>query len=297
VSRARLSALVALVIFGAGLAAGVALNRRLTRPVVPSSVITHGTTTTATLPTPALQPKDVVKLVTNPADAAALVASQHEVAALTETIAELRAHGSGPVQYIDRPVPGPAGQTVVDHEVHFSDGRLRFDSSSQAGSATYSLTQRIEAQAVFGRDDQGKWTAAVQVFDLWPGDTPTRLTNVKTTVVVADPAASRWRVGVALQAGVGGGVTTARTGQAGAIIAMPWLRRGSSSAAEDNRLALLTPAAFISADAVDPAILPVSISLRLGPVRDLWLSPVLAAHVTPAGATGFRLGAALTATF
>jgi hypothetical protein len=144
--------------------------------------------------------------------------------------------------------------------------------------------QKVEALAVFGTH-AGQPTAAVRLFGIDASGTRTELANTKTTVVAASPKAARWRLGLAVQAGA------AFTPEAGVVAGLAWLRRGTSSAAEDNSLSLLTPALLVHGSTYELALLPASLNLgRIPhqPFSDLWIAPVV---------TRRSLGAALVATF
>jgi hypothetical protein len=288
VSRYRLYGLALLILGAGGIVAGVLVHRWWAGPTVVVAPPVHGVTV-VTVGVSALPPAIVTQYLTDPTNGAKLMAALAQVHSLTETIAHLRAEGSGPVQYIDRPVPGPPGQTIIDHQVHFSDGRLLFDSSSQSGTAHYSLTQTFEFQVALGLDKAGKPTAAVQGFELWPAGQRAPLTDAKTVLVTAAPTTPRWRFGLAIQAGLAAGVTSAKAAQYGGVLGLQWLRRGDGTA-EGSTFSIATPVAFISGSGVEPGMLVASWNAaRVLPLfRDIWLSPLV---------TTTRIGVAVSATF
>ena len=273
----------------AGMAGGVALDRWRTAPEVTVGP-TVGGVTPIVVNAPALTPSVVTKYVRDTAEVSRLLneqaAAKREIATLTETIATLRTQGSGPVTYIDR--PGPA---VPPRDVRFDDGRLRFDLPAGGDQASYALRQTFEAITTVGKDKAGKPTASVRLFEVWPGETRTALTNATTVLVSANPGAPRWRASLAIQAGAAYGVTTDLARGPGAVVGIQWLKRGSSRAAEDNTVAALTPVVFLATGTQELGLLPVSVNLGRvphQPFKDLWLSPVVTRH---------RAGVALTGTF
>lgn len=280
----------------AGLLLGVLLARWWTAPAG-VKIVEHESVKTVTVDKPVLVTRDVVRHVADQAQVSRLMAeaatAKTQVQILAETIANLRAQGAGRVRYVDRPVPGA---TTTVREAHFQDWRLTFDATD--GEAAYSLAQRFEALAVAGRDVTGQPTARVRLFEVGPGETRTELTDAKTTIVRATPDTPRWRLSAAVQAGAGylTGLDSADP-RPFALVAVPWLRRGSTRAAEDSTWALLSPAALLTSSRVEPGVLPVSVNLgRLphNPLGDAWLSPYVGYDVS---GKKTRVGAVLTATF
>ena len=281
-------ACVLLSVFGLGVLVG------RWHPTPRVQIITRDNVKTVLVDRPTLVPTDVVRYVADKAEVTKLLneaaAAENKIAVLTETIAALKASGTGTVTYVDRLVPG---ETRTVRATHFQDWRLTFDATE--ASASYRLAQRFEALAAVGKSADGKPTAAVRLFEIGPGETRTLLTDAKTTIVATVPRGSRWRLSAAIQAGVGLSSTVSGTKAATAILALPWLRRGTSKAAEDNTWAVLTPAVLLGPGIHEPALLPVSVNLarRLPLFGDIWVSPGIS---LAAGKVG-RVGVFLTATF
>ena len=250
--------------------------------------------------------RDVVKYVQDKAEVTKLLkqtaAQKDQIATLTETIANFKPTViAGPTTFVN--VPGAP-------EAHFKDWRLTFDAVGP--KTTYSLDQKFEALAAIGKDSSGKPTVTTKLFEIGPGETRTPLTGASTTVVTAIPNPRKWRLTGSIQAGFGytmsttSVTTTANNVQttkfptvAGGIIGLQWLKRGTSKAAEDSTISLLTPVAFISSGVIEPGLLPVSANLgRIPhqPFKDLWVSPLVAFGNAPK-ITPTRFGVVLTATF
>jgi hypothetical protein len=183
-------------------------------------------------------------------------------------------------------------------EAHFKDWRLTFDAT--ASQTTYQLDQKFEAIAAIGKDKDGKPVVKTRLFEIGPGETRTEMSDASTIVVSATPNPKKWRLSGSIQAGFGGSYDTgAKKGVSGGVVGLQWLKRGTSKAAEDNTLSLLTPVAFISPGVIEPGLLPASINLgRIPkqPFKDLWASPLIAFGKAP-NVSPTRFGFVLTATF
>lgn len=285
--RARAILIMAVIIIAAMIIGGFAVHRWWPEPapiVTPGPV---GNTQIVTVEKPVLDAGVASRYLQDRAEAARLVrdleAARAQVTVLTETVARLSVNGGGPVT----PKPGQGAVAIPD----FAFGDSRLDFAVAGGQATYTIHPTIEALAAVGKNGDGKLTAAVRLFDVGPDGTRTELTDAKTTVVAATPSAHRWRLGLAVQAGVGLTGNLMGADRPGLVAGVQWLRRGSSPAAEDSTLSIGTLGVYAGDGVLEPALLPVSINLGQiprQPFRDLWLSPILTPH---------RLGVALTATF
>ena len=207
------------------------------------------------------------------------------ISSLTETIAELKNVTVAPPETKTVYVTTPGAP-----EAHFTDGRLTFDA---VGPKTqYALSQKMESQVAAGKDRNGQQVVYSKLFEIWPGETRTELTNYKVVVVSTSPTAKSWFLDPSVQAGFGYDVTFAtRTGTSGGLVGLQWFKRGYTKAAEDSVFSLITPVVFIAAKTVKLGVLPVSVNLgRLPhqPFKNLWLSPLVTLH------SG---GIAITATF
>lgn len=287
--RAIVLAIAALTIAG-----GIALWAWLHRP--PPAIVTSGLvgdTQVVTIEKPVLVPGDVAPYVADRTEAERLIrdleAAHAQVQLLSETVARLQAQGGGPATTPDGK-PAPAMLPPIRW------GDWRIDIQGQPAGQTYVLSyqlhQQLEVEAAVGKDQRGGTTAAVRLFEIGPGAVRTEIRDAKTIVVVANPTAARWRLGLNVQAGIAGTMAGLQERpRAGAVVGLQLLRRGSSPAAEDNAWSVGTPVVYLGGPTVEIGLLPVSVNLgRLPrqPFRDLWLSPLV---------TRSRAGVALTATF
>jgi hypothetical protein len=276
-----------------GLVGGVLLDRWWTTPKT-LTVTLPGNTTVVTVDKPVIQTRDVVKVVTDKAEAQRLMAEavelKYRITVLTETLARTETGGSGTVEYRDRLVPGPA----TEKDLHFSDWRLTFDAAD--AKATYSLSQKFESLTAVGKDKNGQPTATTRMFEVGPGDIRTPLSHATTTVVAALPDAPRWHLRASVTAGAGY-VNDLKGMTPGGMVGLRWLSHGSTAAAEDSRWAVATPALWVGGKLTQVGILPVSVNLAFpgNPFRDLWLSPFIGFQPTPAGLG--KVGFVLHATF
>lgn len=218
-----------------------------------------------------------------------------KVTQLSETLANASSEGSGTVKYIDVPVPG---KTEVIRRAEFNDWRLKFLADDDR--AIYTLTQRFEILASTGKDKNGQPANVVKMFEIGPGETRTEITDTATVVVTALPKPkASWFVSPSLQ--IGGAYVQTRTTPTvrtpGAIVALRWLSRGETKAAEDSSLAFASPAVFITKNIKEPGILPVSWNAgkALPVFKDLWVSPYIG--FAPKTGKVQRVGLAITASF
>lgn len=220
-------------------------------------------------------------------------AAELRIATLTETIASLKTTTVAPPETKTVFVEKPGAP-----EAHFKDWRLTFDATST--QTTYQLDQKFEAIAAIGKDKEGKPTVKTRLFEIGPGETRTEMTDASTIVVSATPNQKHWFFTGAIQAGFGyTRDIDAGKGVSGGLVGLQWIKKGTSKAAEDSSLSLLTPVAYISSDTVEFGVLPVSLNLGKipkQPFRDLWVSPLLVFGKAP-NVSPTRLGVSLTATF
>jgi hypothetical protein len=207
------------------------------------------------------------------------------ISSLTETIAELHRITVAPPETKTVYVTTPGAP-----EAHFTDGRLTFDA---VGPKTqYALSQKMESEVAVGKDRNGQQVVYSKLFEIWPGETRTQLTNTKVVVVSTSPTTKAWFLGPSIQAGFGYDVTLAtRTGALGGLVGVQWLKRGYTKDAEDSVWSVATPVVFIASKTIKVGILPVSVNLgRIPhqPFKDLWVSPLITLH---------SAGIAITATF
>jgi hypothetical protein len=281
-----------------------------TPTVKPTSGVTTTVTQTPTGPITTVQTekasidtKTAIQYVTDPKDKAIidqLLAENKQlkvlVTSLTSSVATYQAHGGGAVE----PQPIPESSTVAAVEpqpLHFKDFRLDFRSDGR--QASYDLTQKFEILTTTGRKPDGNGFSDVKLYEIGKDGERLPVTDTQTTAVFAAPNAPRWFVSPAIHAGLAVGHPDTVTDQAGVIVGVQWLKRGSTKAAGDTKLALLTPVVFLSNNTKEIGILPVSWNigqLKHSPFQNLWVSPYLGTDtVTQPKLT--RIGFALTATF
>jgi hypothetical protein len=252
----------ALAIFAAGLVAGAYLERRWSTPAV--QTVTAGNVTTHTVSAPSLDARTVAPL------AAPVAVARVQAAASAGRRVEAVAQATGRVTVGVPP----------------------------AGSGAQAVSRPVEAVAVFSRDDAGQPAASLDLFTVGQDGTRAPLSDAKTTVILASPAAPRWRLGWAIQAGGGYAMTTDGTPSPYAGVLLPWLRKGTSKAAEDASWAVATPGMLVTTSSVEPGLAPVSWNLgRLkgNPLKDTWLSPWVGWDVQ--GSKLGHVGVLITATF
>ena len=284
-----------LVVLCIGIGVGVYGHIRWQTP--PAAVVRTVTDTKyVDVPVDKIIYRDAVKYVQDKTEVTKLLkemqAQKDQIATLTETIANFKPTviTKTETQFVN--VPGA-------NEAHFKDWRLTFDATQTHGTA-YTLDQKFEVLSAVGKDTSGKPVFSTKLFEIGPGDTRTPLTDAHTTVVSAIPNPKKWRLTGSVQAGFGYSYdTSAKKGVSGGVVGLQWLKRGTSKAAEDSTISLLTPVAFISPGVIEPGLLPVSVNLgRIPkqPFRDLWVSPMLAFGKAP-NLSPTRAGFVLTATF
>lgn len=150
----------------------------------------------------------------------------------------------------------------------------------------------VEAVAVVS-ERKGELIATIDLFTQKDGIRISIPTT--TTTVVATPNKTRWRVGSAIQAGVGLSGSSDRSRSANAILALQWLRRGGGHA-EDSTIALLTPTVLIG-DRVSVGLQPLQVNLGrpLPLIQDFWIGSTIT--LDPSSPRSPLFGVALTATF
>ena len=292
---AKTLAIGAAVCVAVGAVVGILTYRAIITPRV-TVVETPGPVRTVLVDRPTLETRTVVQHVTDRAEVERLMvaaaADRQQITTLTETVASLEASGAGTIEYRDRPVPGPE-RTV--REAHFADWRLTFDAVGDR--ATYTLAQRFEALTAVGRDRAGQPMATTRLFELGPGETRTPMAIDRQTVVAATPDAPRWHLRAAITAGAGYAGTL--TGwHPGAILGVRWASYGTSTAAEDERWSVASPAVWLDGTGAQVGVLPVSVNLgqwKRQPFRDVWLSPFIGVRPVPVGIG--KVGIVLHATF
>lgn len=260
-----------------GLVAGLAVfigwrvHKTLYPPTHTTSVV-HDTTTVE-VEKPVLTERIVTKLITDPTQAKlvqSLLKENEELktktTALVSTIATLQQIGGveqgGTIQVIQTGGVEPIRE--------FKDFQL--DATYGAGTFSYKLSQTFRTVGTIGRDQSGAPTANVRLFQ----DTPSGPKEIKaeTKVVVANENAVRWLFDPRIQGGFGADQDKRR----GGVLLLQTLKRGSSSSAEDTRLAIGSVGAFITNGKVEPILVPVSFNLgriKHNPLTNIWVGPTI----------------------
>lgn len=286
----------------------------------PAPVITKPTetTTNVVLPGETVTPKEVIKYVTDDKEVKRLLEENRrlkiQVTQLSETIANHKATGSGTVTTVGTarppivvpPAPIVDQNTIINPgdfviragtEINYKDFRLDFTTDGREGR--YTLTQKFEVLQASGVDAAGKPVSTTKLFEIGPGETRTEVKDLKTVNVFADnKPRKKWHVGATLQAGLGYGVNSQDTSKKGtlAVGGLQWLKRGTSPAAEDSTLSLLTPVILFGNEQAELGVLPISVNLgriKYQPFKDLWVSPAVGWRTGTLG----RLGVVVTASF
>jgi hypothetical protein len=158
------------------------------------------------------------------------------------------------------------------------------------------LTQQIGATAISTTDKSGQPGLRLDLFTIADG-TWTPIPNAKSVVIAAQPQKPRWRLGLALQAG--GGLTSTigikPVKAAAAVIALPWLRRGTGPTAEQTSWSLFSPALVVAGNSAEPGVLPFTynIARHVPLLADVHVGPVVSRGKTGA----LRVGVVMVATF
>lgn len=264
------------------------------KPVSIEVTVTSPRSTTVTVNVPVLTEKTITKVVKELQTPPEVVKKMQEllaenatlnvqVSALTDTVAELKTKGGGIV------IVNP------DKSVDFKDFRLNFHTDGK--SANYTLTQKFRIIQTMGKNADGKPVALATGAEV----TPTGLvpfTNVETVLIAAVPSPKRWFFSPTLQAGLGITKSVSLKDAKGAIVGVQLFKRGTSKAAEDSTLSVVTPVLFIAEGVTEPGILPVSFnlgSLKGNPLKDVWASPFVG--VSPLTWSVSRVGFTISASF
>ena len=271
--------------------AGMLIHARLTDPTSVERVIEN--TKIVTVNVPVLSEKIVTKYVTDPKDKVVIAELldrnkklQVEVMTLSHTIAELsQSGGTHAGGVVTPPTPENPTYTYKDFQLTAVYHDVSFD---------YTLHQTFEVLSTTGRDKDGKPVGLTNVFQIGPNGERIPI-PAKTVVVFADRAAKRWMASPRIQAGLGvtSGFASSRLGPSVdkvGFVALQWLKRGKSSAAEDVSFAVLSPAVFVGKER-HVGVLPFSFNLGTLPRQpfvNVWVSPFVSRT---------RSGAVVSATF
>jgi hypothetical protein len=260
------------------------------RRVVPvAQTVAPGVTSTV-VETQSLSTKDVVRVVSDPKDKALIARLLSQLAALKAaptsvvvSTAHSESTGGGRI-VVDAPpevvvtLTAPEPSAPAPTSMRFKDYRLTFEADLVKRQATYALSQQFETVVTTGRQRDGRPLALAAIYEIGENGDRTLMPTTSTTAVFADETSPHWM----RQVGIMGGVAATRDAEGrsanGAVIALQWLTRGRTKAAEDSTLALLSPALVLAKGATDIGILPVSVNVgRIPhqPLSNVWVSPYI----------------------
>lgn len=265
------------------------------QPTLTETVFVKGPETikTVTVDRPVLTERIVTKVLSDPKDKAAIAALMAEnaklkleVTALTQTMAELKQSGSGPVTRVEPPPDKPSEPVTY----RFKDWHLDFRTDTK--TAQYNLTQKFEVLTTTAKNKDGTQAAMTALYELGANGERIPATNTKVTGIFTDATTPHWLVKLNIQGGLA--LTRDKAGQTanGGVAAIQWLKHGRTKATEDVTFAVASPAFFFGSGVQDIGILPISFNLgRIPhqPLTNLWVSPFVS--------KAQRLGVTLTATF
>lgn len=272
-------------------------------------VITHpNPSTTNVVVSGSITPKVVTEFISDPKQQALisqLLAENKslklEVTTLTSTVARLETHGgvketSGtitPVEVVqpsnDRPDGGtsPTAGNVAGADpsrtFNFKDFRLNALYSTDGKAFSYSLTQDFTIVTTVGRARDGSKTSLVKLFTTEASGKQVEVSS-KTVALQEAEGSSHWFASPRIQGGAGVSGQGSKVG----VVALQWLKHGSSTAAEDTTFAVLSPAWSTKG----LVLLPVSWNtgrIKHNPFTNLWVSPTLGLDKS--------VGGVVTATF
>jgi hypothetical protein len=283
----------------AGLVLAVFIGLGIYRHYQPTVTVTQvipGKVETVTIDRPVLTDKLVYKVLPDPKDKAAIAALMAEnaklkldVTALSQTLAELKQTGGGPVTTVPA-TTATADTPAAPVSYSYKDWHLNF--STDLKTAKYNLNQQFEVLTTTSKNKDGLQVAQTAVYELGPNGERIPATSVKTTGIFTDATTPHWMVHLNIQGGFAVTRDVAGAQSPGAIVALQWLQHGRTKATEDTTYAVASPAFFFGPKVNDIGVLPFSINLgRIPhqPLTNLWFSPFIAKDK--------RLGLVFTATF
>lgn len=177
--------------------------------------------------------------------------------------------------------------------LRYTDWRLSL-TLTDATTAQYTLTQKFAVAVSSGVTEKNVPISLASLYEIGPGPMRTAIPITETTYFVAAKPNTRWYRHLTLQ----GGVLSENTRVVG-VLALPWLKRGHTTAPADTRWAVLTPAVTLNTPTRSLGVFPVSVNLGTFPgvrtlLTNVWISPYL-------GTTNIRSftqrGVAITVTF
>jgi len=221
-----------------------------------------------------------------------------EVQQLTLTVASSSSTNTGTITV----EPNPTVPTKPTYT--FDDWRLKF--WSDGDRATYTLAQKFIIVNSVGKNKVNVPVNIVSLFEIDAQGARVPVPTTSTLTVAVGPPGRHWYVKPGIQVGIGylpAPITSPAYDSTptqfawSGVVAVPWLKRGVTTATEDTRYAFLTPTVTANAQEATVGVLPVSVNLgnlKHVPLTNLWASPYIGFAPT---AGKYRAGFAVTATF
>lgn len=226
---------------------------------------------------------------------------------LTLSLAEATSRGSGPVT-ITTPVNTETPTTVEGPQLPqlpqlltFKDWRLDFQSDGKI--ANYVLSQKFSILNTVGRNKDNTPVNIVRLFEIGEHGERLPIPTTETTTIAVMPEQPHFYRKIRLQAGVSvlprweniAGTTKHDTAFA---LAIPWLNRGITTAAENTRYTYLTPVTTFTSREYTIGVAPITFNLgtlKYSPVTDVWVAPYLG--LSPRENSTKKFGVILVTTF
>lgn len=166
----------------------------------------------------------------------------------------------------------------------FKDFQLDAAYTSDGKRFSYDLKQGFNIVTTTGVRKDGSKLSIVKLYQDVSGK-KVEVSSVTTEIQTLDNPV-KWWISPRIQGGFG------YVGQKSGVVALQWLKRGRSVAAEDTTFALLSPGVTVGAGGSSLTILPISFNLgglKHSPFTNLWVSPTVNLDK--------NVGVAITATF
>lgn len=244
-----------------------------------------------TVDRPVLTTKVIDKLVTDPKQQALINAQvkqlndlKYQVTNLTNTIATLHESGgvgtnNGTISETSTSKPNPVVEETkaigeisitTERSYEFKDFQLNVKYDATGSTFVYDLNQSFVVTTITGKSKDGTKLTTVSLNQ----STPTGLRQIPATTIEVNTneSAPRWSVGLR----VNGGLGVYSANHYGGVIGLQWLTFGSSTAAEDTRFALFTPAVGFTKNNGTVGIIPININLgriKHNPLKNTWIGP------------------------
>lgn len=174
----------------------------------------------------------------------------------------------------DVPVETPSTTETPVTPIRYADWRLSFTMTTP-DAIDYTLTQKFAVAVTSGVTDRNVPVSLAALYEIGPGETRTEIPITETTYLAADKPATRWYRNLTLQGGV-----LSQNNLLTGVVAVPWLKRGRTTAPADTRWAIATPAVTLNKTTRSLGVFPVSVNLGTVPglrtlITDVWVSPYI----------------------